>query len=436
MVGRLLFVLCVVALPLSLYLSFVLTGPLAWLAGLLYILYDTVLLAFVARRILRVLREPPTAKPARRISLAVLVAARNEADGILPCLRALRAQTEPADSVLVVDDGSTDATAAIARAEGFAVFSKAHSGKADSLNQAWPGLGEDIVVTLDADTVLAPDALGAIRDAFGADPELAAAGGVLTPTCAGRGWRARLFQGFQRFEYIRAFLSRRAWMSSDALVLVSGAFGAYRRSALAEAGGYDTTSLVEDYDLVHRIHRYAFEHGVRRRVGVLIAARATTDSPSGVRAFLRQRQRWFAGFLQTHFHCWDMVGNPRYGNVGKLMLPIKSLDTLQPLFGLLALFTLICMLVVHVHLHPLVIAVLVAKLTLDLGFHFWSLALYARWSGTTVSLGDWARAALASIFEPFTFQPLRHLGATLGWILLVRREHEWTRAAPAITPRG
>ena len=123
------------------------------------------------------------------------------------------------------------------------------------------GQGE-IIVTLDADTYVEPGALAAIRDGFIEDPALGIAGGVLVPVCRRTPW-AGFFQFFQTFEYARGFLWRLTWMQYDMLLLISGAFAAYRRTVLDAAGGFDTASWVEDYELTHRVYRDAFDHGQR-----------------------------------------------------------------------------------------------------------------------------------------------------------------------------
>ncbi len=98
-------------------------------------------------------------------------------------------------------------------------------------------------------------------------------------------------------------------------------------------GGFDTDCLVEDYELIHRLHRHAQANGLPWTVRVLGDAQAHTDAPSSTGAFLRQRRRWFGGFLQTQFWYRAMVGDRRYGWLGVAMLPVKAIDTLQPLYG-------------------------------------------------------------------------------------------------------
>ncbi len=281
----------------SLYASFAFQGIAAWTVGLIYISYDSVLLGFMVvssqlainrqrrRAENKVNAKLPSHPPGPRPKLTVLICARNERLVLPECLAALAAQTEPADEIIVLDDGSTDmmigwltqeyamafrplgggnSLGTSARQPGLRVLSKPNSGKADSLNQGWKMAQGEIVVTLDADTYIEPKALEAIRDGFVEDPRLGIAGGVLFPVCQ-RTWSAGFFQFFQTFEYARGFLWRLTWMQYDMLVLISGAFAAYRKSVLEEAGGFDTSSWVEDYELTHRIYRDTYNPAILYR---------------------------------------------------------------------------------------------------------------------------------------------------------------------------
>lgn len=416
-------------------------GLLAWSAGLLYIAYDSWLIAYVAWNT-RDLRPTPAALwEGPPPTLGVLVAARNEAAVLPETLARLLPQLADDDRILVVDDGSTDgsfeclrqhyrlidAPVPLWRSQSeprLAVLCKAHSGKADSLNQGWPLLDRDVVVTLDADTRLKPQALSELRAAFAAEPALAAACGVLRPRCA-PGPTAALFELFQQFEYLRAFLSRAAWMRAGALLLVSGAFAAYRREVLLAIGGFDRHSLVEDYELIHRLHRHAYDKGLDWRVQVLPAAQAETDAPATLRGFLRQRRRWFAGFLGTQYRYRALHGDPRYGAVGRLMLPVKAVDTLQPVYGLSAFALLLWFAASGAAVTAAVLVVIAVKLLMDLAYHLWALHLYHRWLGQRTSPALWAQALFATLAEPFSFQLLRHLGAAWGWISVITGRQDW-----------
>jgi len=444
----------------TLYASFAFRGVAAWMIGLVYIAYDSLLLSFmvissqiaVGRQERQRKAEATTPTPpakGKRPTLTVLICARNERLVLPECLRALAAQTELADEIIVLDDGSTDdmirwltdefgvtfedvgvnRIGTSNRWPALRVLSKPNSGKADSLNQGWKMAQGEIVVTLDADTYVEPGALAAIRDGFVEDPKLGIAGGVLTPVCQRTSW-AGFFQFFQTFEYARGFLWRLTWMQYDMLLLISGAFAAYRRTVLESAGGFDTTSWVEDYELTHRIYRDSFHNGQSITVKTLSGARGTTDAPAKISTFLNQRRRWFAGFIATHFKYHDMVGNGRYGAVGRYMLCLKTLDLLLPIYALAAAVVLVCLLAVNHGLQIFIVKLIVAKLVFDLTLHAYSIVLYQRWLGIPLSRKMWLQSLGATISEPFVFQIMRQLGAVFGWVAFLRRKIDWQPQRP------
>jgi cellulose synthase/poly-beta-1,6-N-acetylglucosamine synthase-like glycosyltransferase len=445
----------------SLCASFILHGAAAWLVGLVYISYDTLLLSFMVVSSRRAVNRqdheqrsgssgPP---PGPRPTLTVLICARNERLVLPECLGHLAAQTEPADEIIVLDDGSTDSMVEwLAReyavtfeprgdsAEGrsaawpaLRVWRKPNSGKADSLNLGWRVARGEIVVTLDADTYVEPRALAAIRDGFAEDPNLGIAGGVLLPVCH-RTPAAGFFQFFQTFEYARGFLWRLTWMQYDMLLLISGAFAAYRRRVLEASGGFDPESWVEDYELTHRVYRNAFDAGERVTVKTLSGARGTTDAPAAVPAFLNQRRRWFAGFIATHFKFHDMVLNGRYGPVGRYMMAVKTLDLLLPIYALAAAVVLVVILVVRHGLAPLIIKLIIAKLIFDLVMHAYAIVIYQRWLGIPLSRKLWLGSIGATLSEPFVFQILRQLGAVFGWLAFLRGRINWLPQRPHGAP--
>jgi cellulose synthase/poly-beta-1,6-N-acetylglucosamine synthase-like glycosyltransferase len=418
----------------------------AWSTGLIYVLYDTILLIFVFAQTLILLRPAPApVMPSARRSLGVIVAAHNEGEVLEVTLSALLGQIDPPDRIVIADDGSTDRTAALLTsrygltAPAFGELSEkgerypslawlrlVHGGKARALNAAIERIDTDIVLTVDGDTLLDRGAIGAMRRAFSAEPELVAATGVLTPVCT-HPRSGRILQWFQTYEYIRNFLSRFAWMRVQGLLLISGAFAGFRRDAVLTVGGFDPDCLVEDYELIHRLRRYGTLHGLEWRTRVLGGAKARTDAPSTVPAFLRQRRRWFGGFLQTQYWYRDMVGDARYGALGTMMLPVKAVDTLQPIYGLTAFVQLLYYIGTGRGALLLPISgVIGAKILIDLGFHLWSVHLYRRWvgDGTTVKL---SHALLAALAEPFSFQLLRHLGASWGWVAFLTGTRSWGR---------
>jgi cellulose synthase/poly-beta-1,6-N-acetylglucosamine synthase-like glycosyltransferase len=420
---------CAGLLASVLVAAFVLPAPWSWSVGLVYIGYDTWLLGYMVLSSHRALRVPRAdGAPGARPTLAVVICARDERSDLPLALDALLAQDDQPDEIVVVDDGSTDGTAQmLARdyGERVRVLVKPHSGKARSLNLALSAVRSEVFVTLDADTVVEKGAIAALRDAFAREPELTAGCGVLRPVCKPAPF-GRAFQLYQTFEYLRGFLWRVSWSKADTLVLVSGAFAAFRRERLLEIDGFDPRSLVEDYEVMFRLHRRS--HEARKeplRARVIAGARATTDSPGKLRVFLRQRTRWFAGYVETMFRSADMVFDPRYGRLGSFHLPIKTADMLLPVYGLCAVVALLVQIACGVRPTGIVLYAIVFKLAYDLLCHFVSVILNARWLGQKLTPGFAARAMLATLTEPVGFQFARQVGALLGWVAYLRGRTEW-----------
>lgn len=452
----------------------------AWSIGLFYIAYDTALLLLITALTwpaVRAARRSPltpeqsrvdtigaSISPAARPSLGVVIAAYNEAAVLPETLAALCRQTDLPDLILVVDDGSTDQTPRVL-ADGFRiqlapqgeisapgaihpflrVMRLPRSGKAEALNAALVQINTDIVLALDADTALAGDAIEAIRNAFAADPSLVAGGGLLVPVCD-PGPLGRVLQWFQTYEYIRSMVSRFAWMRAESLVLISGAFSAFRREALVRVGGFDPDCVVEDYELTHRMHRYSVEHSLGWRLQMIAGAHGVTHAPGAFGSFMLQRQRWFAGYLQVQLWNRDLAGQRRFGRIGTMMMPIKAFDTLQPVYGFTAFLLLIVFLIAgKTSIAMTALAIVAMKIALDLAFNLWMVHVYRRVTGDRRS-SRYGHVIIATLLEPFSFQLLRQAGAVWGWVSFLTNRHRWgeqTRATlgsagagtPASQPR-
>jgi cellulose synthase/poly-beta-1,6-N-acetylglucosamine synthase-like glycosyltransferase len=183
--------------------------------------------------------------------------------------------------------------------------------------------------------------------------------------------------------------------------------------------------MVEDYEIIHRIYRYSHDHGKDWAVEVLGRAGASTDAPGRLKPFLQQRRRWFGGFLQTQYWNRDMVANPRYQDLGMKMLIVKALDTMQPLYGLLAYGLLLAFILTKpfAFVEPILLA-LAIKIGLDMAFTAWLLFLYSRWTG----IKQWRYlpvAMLAILFDPLSFTLIRHWAALLGWSAFLTNKQSW-----------
>jgi len=254
--------------------------------------------------------------PAFSPSVAVVVPAYNEERVILQTVASLLACDHPAQfEIIVVDDGSTDATYRVLR-ETFAdnpkvrVFTKPNGGKSAALNFGVAQTQAEIVVALDADTVFARDTILKLVRHF-TDPRVGAVAGN-----AKVGNRISLLTRWQALEYITSQnLDRRAFDVLNCITVVPGAVGAWRRQLIERAGGFTHHTLAEDADLTLAI----------RKVGYAIVyedeAVALTEVPDTVRGFIRQRYRWMYGTMQAAWKHRDALFRPRYGALGFVALP-------------------------------------------------------------------------------------------------------------------
>ena len=255
--------------------------------------------------------ERPQPKGAPRVD--VLVAAYNEETVIARTIQSLLASQGVDLRVLVVDDGSKDGTYAAVDAEfgrdpRVRLARKPNGGKASALNMALAMSDAPVVVGVDADTQLAPDALAKVAAWF-ADPAVGAVAGNVKV-----GNRRSLVTRWQSLEYVTSQnVDRRAMSQLNAITVVPGAIGGYRAEALRAVGGYGSDTLAEDMDLTWRLRRAGW------RIVNEGEALAFTEAPETLGALMKQRFRWTFGTLQCLWKHRGALG--RYGWFGALSLP-------------------------------------------------------------------------------------------------------------------
>ncbi len=236
----------------------------------------------------RVRPEPPTFTP----SVSVIIPAWNEERVIAASVARVLASDYPDLQVIVADDGSRDRTSAIVT-EQFAndprvtLLTLVNGGKAAALNRALLQATGEVVIALDADTQFEPLTIRRLARWF-ADPRIGAVAGD-----ARVGNRVNIVTRWQAIEYITSQnLERRAFAGFDAITVVPGAVGAWRRAALDAVGGYPEDTLAEDQDLTIAVQRAGW------RVTYDPRATAWTEAPESFKALAKQRYRWAFGTLQ------------------------------------------------------------------------------------------------------------------------------------------
>ncbi|WP_426264718.1 glycosyltransferase family 2 protein [Sphingomonas sp. PWP1-2] len=312
-------------------------------------------------------------------TVSIIAPAFNEVQTVVDSVRALLRQHYRDYEVIVVNDGSTDATLEVlldafdlhrrvdqvpthpliravfvSDVYGLTVIDKANGGKGDALNAGISIATSKLFCAIDVDSVLEPDALlRAVRPFLDDSRTVAVAGTVRVgngcPMRKGHVLHAelprQLLPLIQTVEYLRAFLiARYAWSRLGALMIVSGAFGVFDRERVLAAGGYRTDTVGEDAELIVRLHRIGRDEKRPALIRFVPEPVCWTQAPTRLRDLSTQRRRWQRGALETISLHRQMIINPRYGNAGWLGLGSMALiDVLGPALevaGYLAAFVL------------------------------------------------------------------------------------------------
>ena len=399
--------------------------------------------------------------------ITLLVPMYNEGVVAVEAVHALLGVAYPTKEVLVIDDGSKDDTldrlieafdlvpaarpllapnvphqpvhAAFRSRQRpeLWVIAKANGGsKADAVNAGLAYCRTPLFCMLDGDSLLAPDALHRAVRPFLEDTRTVAVGGTIgiVNGCRVRqgrvedirmpaSWLAR----FQVLEYLRAFAAARvAWDHVGALLIVSGAFGLFRRDAVVELGGLDDETVGEDMELVLRLHRTHREAGRPYRVAYAPDAVSWTECPESRAVLGRQRDRWHRGLAQILWRHRRMLLNPRYGRVGLLAYPaFVFVELLGPVVEALGLIGLVVATALGVLDVPLALLLLALALVLGLAQSVAAVALEQIAFRRYTRLQDLGLLLFLALVENVGYRQLTVLWRLRGLVSYVRKRSAW-----------
>ncbi len=292
--------------------------------------------------------------------VTLILPSHNEETSVVDSVRSLLTLQYQRYEIIVVNDGSTDRTLErlteaydlvpasrmptatlptapirgiyqARRRQNIYVVDKEQGGKADALNAGINLCHTPLFCAMDADSVLEREALLRLVRPFLEDATMIAAGGIIRivngcKVVDGEVKDVRLPKGwipkFQVLEYLRAFLcGRMGWGALGATMVISGAFGLFKRSVIVDAGGYARDTVGEDMELIIRLHRHCCDHKIPYRMEFVADPVAWTECPTTIKGFMRQRDRWQRGLIDCLSRHRAMLFRPKYGIIGMVAFP-------------------------------------------------------------------------------------------------------------------
>jgi cellulose synthase/poly-beta-1,6-N-acetylglucosamine synthase-like glycosyltransferase len=268
--------------------------------------------------------------------VSIIVPAYNEEKVLARTIDTLVEVDYPNKEVIVVDDGSTDRTYDIANSYQepyIKAVKRPNGGKFAALNTGLVYASGEIIITVDADSLLARSAVYEIVKGF-ENPEVAGVAGNLKVYN-----RSKFITKLQALEYIiQIHVIRRAFENFGSITVASGAFSAFRRTAIDESGRYDPDFLLEDFDLTIKLLKS------HKLLQGNIDAVCYTEAPENLRDVYKQRLSWYRGDFQNFWKHRDAFFNPRFGFMHRLTMPYMLIAmTFVPLTTLIIIATTIIM---------------------------------------------------------------------------------------------
>ncbi len=258
--------------------------------------------------------------PSKYPLVSIIVPAYNEEINVISSLKNLLECDYPNFNIIFVNDGSKDATwqkvtEVFSNHNKIKLFTKENGGKASALNVGIEKTEAEFVVCIDADTKLAKNAVSKLMESFFVpemeEKQIGAVAGIVKV-----GNEVNILTKWQSIEYITSQnFDRKGFAYANAITVVPGAIGGFRKKAIEDAGGFTTDTLAEDCDLTIRI----------LRAGYIVAneprAIAYTEAPETVKQFMKQRYRWSFGVMQTFYKHRDLMLNVDYRSLGFVAMP-------------------------------------------------------------------------------------------------------------------
>lgn len=397
--------------------------------------------------------------------ITVLAAAYNEEATIAESLNSLFGLYYPNIEIVITNDGSRDRTLDVMREEfglkrihtifrriiptrrvrgiyrsaahpNLIVVDKENGGRADALNAGLNVATGELICLIDADTLIEPDSLRKMVRPFLDSTDTLAVGGTIriangTTVRDGRVVQTRVplrpIAGIQVVEYLRAFLfGRLGWNRAGGNLIISGAFGLYRRQSLIDVGGLCHDTIGEDFELVMRLRVNAYDHGGPDRIVFTPDAVAWTEAPETAAVLGRQRDRWHNGLTDVVWRYRRVLFNPRYGVMGTLVFPHYAiLELFAPVVEATGLLSLVAAAAIGIINGPFAILFFLAAWGLGAALTIFTLLLEQLTFRRYERLEDKLMLVVWTLVESFGYRQLTVYWRLRGLWKAMHGRQEW-----------
>jgi len=397
--------------------------------------------------------------------ITLIAPAYNEEATCVEAVKALLLLKYPEYEILVINDGSSDktlerlvwafdlqpatraTTAEIPtvkvhgvyqsrRLPNLWVIDKENGGKADALNVGINYCQTPLFCALDADSLLEREALIRVVRPFLEDAKTVAAGGIIRiindcEVKQGQVTRIRLPRNllarFQVLEYLRAFMAgRMGWDAMDLTLIISGAFGVFRRKIVVDIGGYFTDTVGEDMEMIVRLHRHCRERKIPYRIAYVADPVAWTECPESIRVLGRQRDRWQRGLYESLMRNRRMLLNPRYGRIGLVAFPyFFFMEMLGPVIELFGYFTFTAAVILGRASGPYILAFFMAAFSFGIVLSIAAVGLEELSFHRYPRISDLLRLFGLAVVENFGYRQLTAYWRIRGFFSALRGVKTW-----------
>lgn len=316
------------------------------------------------------------------LPISIIVPAYNEEITVVETVKSLLELDYRLYEIIVVDDGSKDNTAnevinafnmhpvlrpirrrIACQPEEFiyethgtkvplTVIRKKNGGKADALNMGINAANYPYFICMDADSVLQYDSLKNISEPVLRNRNVAAVGGLVRlsndvelENCRVKKYRLpkNILAAMQVLEYDRSFLASRILFDKfNGSLIISGAFGLFKKDLVIETGGYDSGTMGEDMELVVKLHEYCRANNIDYKICYATDAICWTQAPEKTGDLKKQRKRWHLGLFQSMYKHRKMLCNPKFGAVSFISyLYFLIYELLSPFIEIFGVFTIL-----------------------------------------------------------------------------------------------